>query len=161
MGVDIDGWVEVRRVPRDHRPWHGPAAWIAVIAIGGLLDRNYDMFGCLFGVQNPSHFVPVAPSRGFPSDPPFAVEAEIAPLQPLITAREVHSASWITWSELKQVDWNVPAQVTGPIGLSSVDHIAKRREAIEWDWLLLFDLMRRLARDYGGDNVRLVVWFGG
>jgi hypothetical protein len=159
MGVDIDGWVEVRHVSADHRPWHRPADWIAVIAMGGLVSRNRDMFGCLFGVHNPSHFVPVAPNRGFPLDPSMVVQKAIAQLEPLIASRDVHSASWLTWSEIKQIDWNMPAEVTGPVGLSSVDRIAKRRDALEWDWLLLFDLMRRVARDYGGDNVRLVVWF--
>lgn len=159
MGVDIHGWVEVRRIYRDRWQWNMPADWIAVVAIGGLLARNYDMFGCMFGVQNPSKFVPIAPNRGFPDDPSLVVQDDIARLQRLIATREIHSASWITWSEIKQVDWSTPAQVSGPIGLSSTDHVAKRREAIERDWLLLFDVMRRLAREYGDENVRLVVWF--
>lgn len=40
-----------------------------------------------------------------------------------------------------------------------MNHVASRQEAQSEPWILLFDLMRRLAQDYGDDNVRLVVWF--
>jgi hypothetical protein len=35
----------------------------------------------------------------------------------------------------------------------------RRREAMDSDWWMLFDIMRTLSRRYGDDGVRLVAWF--
>jgi hypothetical protein len=99
------------------------------------VDQNVGMFGSLFGVQNVSRF------------------------RPFLANGEIGHASWLTWTEIDHIDWEERAEPTEPIGLSSVDHVATRREALSEPWMLLFDLMRRLAQDYGGDNVRLVVRF--
>ena len=40
-----------------------------------------------------------------------------------------------------------------------MDHVETLREALDDPWILLFDLMRRLAQDYGSEHVRLTVWF--
>jgi hypothetical protein len=37
--------------------------------------------------------------------------------------------------------------------------VITRREALSDQWQLLFALMQTLARHYGDDGVRLVVWF--
>lgn len=35
----------------------------------------------------------------------------------------------------------------------------KRKEPVSMEWRLLFDIMSRIADQYGEENVRLVVWF--
>lgn len=58
MGTDIDGWVEIK----------GPRGWVGVIRVGDIAGRNYDMFGCLFGIANYAHFRSLAHDRGLPAD---------------------------------------------------------------------------------------------
>ena len=129
--------------------------------VGSIVDQNSDMYGSLFGVRNVSLYRPLAPDRGFPTDLSLVVADQVEQLQPLLVTGEIRHASWLTWTEVEEIDWNELAQTTEPVGLSSVDQIATRRDALTAPWMLLFDLMRRLAQDYGGDNVRLVVWFSG
>jgi hypothetical protein len=64
VGVDISGVVEVR-------PWaaepdlSSEVEWEAAISLDYLnISRDYDAFGCLFGVMNYAGFRPVAPARG-------------------------------------------------------------------------------------------------
>ena len=161
MSVGISGWVEVRCLPAGYRPWHPAPPWTAVITVGGILDQNSDMFGSLFGVRNVSRFRPLAPDRGFPSDPSPELAEDMAQLRPFLSSGEIGHPSWLSWTEIDRIDWDEPAETTEPVGLASVDHIATRREALSEPWILLFDLMRRLAQDYGEDNVRLAVWFSG
>jgi hypothetical protein len=107
------------------------------------------------------HFRPLAPDRGFPSDPSPVLAEDMAQLRPFLSSGEIGHASWLTWTEIDRIAWDEPAATREPVGLSSVDHITTRREALGEPWILLFDLMRRLAQDYGEDNVRLAVWFSG
>jgi hypothetical protein len=132
-----------------------------VIDVGSIIDQNSDMYGSLFGVRNVSLFRPLAPDRGFPKDLSLVVAEQVEQLQPYLVIGAVGHASWLTWTEIDGIDWDELAQTTEPVGLSSVDQIATRRDALGQPWVLLFDLMRRLAQDYGGDNVRLDVWFTG
>jgi hypothetical protein len=66
MGVDITGWIECRQffmLAGETTPWQ------AAISLDFLFHgRNYDAFGCLFGVQNYANFRPVAAARGLPAD---------------------------------------------------------------------------------------------
>ncbi|WP_287268142.1 hypothetical protein [Thermogemmatispora sp.] len=66
MGVDITGWIECRRsfmLAGETTPWQ------AAISLDFLFHgRNYDAFGCLFGVQNYANFRPVAAEWGLPAD---------------------------------------------------------------------------------------------
>jgi hypothetical protein len=159
MGVDIHGWVEVRLDPAEDQARQPLANWVAVLLVGSLLDRNADMFASLFGLSNVSRFRPLAPDRGFPSDPSLVLAENIEQLGPWLARGEVGHPSWLTWAEINEIDWTETAQTNEPVGLSSVAHVAARRDALSEPWELLFDLMRRLSQDYGGDNVRLVVWF--
>jgi uncharacterized UPF0160 family protein len=206
MGTDIHGWVEVRPLA-DEPEWYG------VINAGLLVGRDYDTFGCLFGVKNYAGFVPLAAGRGLPEDASAEVRAVTTRAEGMTDgeyAAAVHSASWIAWSELTVVDWDELAPVadrriheyerdpTGRLvyrrkaawspplaeatGLSvaealltprvypegaewEIDGVVyraerlRRRDALDEDWQLLFDLMARLARRYSDERVRLVVWF--
>ncbi|WP_106400755.1 hypothetical protein [Actinocorallia populi] len=101
MGTDISGFVEYREpvVPPTERH-----VWQAAVELDQLYDvRDYDAFGCLFGVRNHAGFRPLAAGRGLPED-----------LSP--TAREAaeawphHDATWISWAEVAAVDWDEPAE---------------------------------------------------
>jgi hypothetical protein len=104
MGVDIFGWVEVK-------PDYYDAAsdiemvrqWLGIISAGDLLNRKYDAFGCLFGVQNYANFIPVAAARSIPDNASTAVKQEFAEFD------EAFGASWVTWAELKALDWSEEA----------------------------------------------------
>lgn len=185
MGVDIDGWIEVRDKPLDD--FFSEITWFGVIQVGVLLHRNTNAFGCLFGVRNPSGFVPIAAHRGLPPDASDRVRGEIK------EPDEYHSHTWVTWSELQQVDWDesvINAFINtyrkgedgawindgGYIPREPIEYIEgkaweekgrlhkierlTRAEAIQKGAFgLVFDLMKRLSEDFGDDYVRLVVWF--
>ncbi|MGA5817507.1 hypothetical protein ACPC54_06565 [Kitasatospora sp. NPDC094028] len=98
MGTDINGFIEYR--PR--------AGWEAAIDLDALYDtRDYDAFGCLFGVKNHAGFRPLAPGRGLPGD---AHERTRAAFDRWEAMGGVHSPTWIAWAELAAVDWDEPAE---------------------------------------------------
>ncbi|WP_330295257.1 hypothetical protein [Streptomyces sp. NBC_00503] len=98
MGTDIHGFVEC--VDGEGEPW------VAAIDISLLYHgRNYDAFGCLFGMRNFAGFRPLAEDRGIPEDASEGVRAEFAEWR-----YDGHSATWIGWAELKRVDWSEPAE---------------------------------------------------
>ncbi len=101
MGTDIRGWVEVRHADVD--VFMNEVFWFAVIDLVGLVSRNYSMFGSLFGVRNHADFQPIAAGRGLPPDPSPAVRAEA------MNSSDFHSHTWVSWRELKAVDWDESA----------------------------------------------------
>jgi hypothetical protein len=186
MGVNIRGWIEARDAKLD-APFN-EVKWCGVVKVDFLLHRNTNAFGCLFGVGNPSHFVPVAVERGLPPDQSEEVEAD---------AKEQEwcfGHSWVTWWELKQVDWDesvidafvrrykknekgewvsdggfIPDTATDHTEgntwddgeyLNKVEHLS-RADAVKETFDLVFGLMERMAKDFGDESVRLVVWFDG
>ncbi|MGW6707397.1 hypothetical protein ACWGDE_21245 [Streptomyces sp. NPDC054956] len=97
MGTDIHGFVEC--LDEDDR------LWTAAIDIDLLYHgRDYDAFGCLFGIRNYAGFRPLAEDRGIPDDASEAVRASFAEW-----GSDGHSPTWIGWSELLRVDWSEPA----------------------------------------------------
>jgi hypothetical protein len=95
MGWDITGVIECRQQTAQE------AAWIVAEQLYPLYSgRNYDSFGCLFGMQNYANFRPIAEGRGLPPD--------VAP-----ETREKHTdfggeaagTTWISWAEIKAIDW--------------------------------------------------------
>jgi hypothetical protein len=100
MGTDIYGWVEGKRSwQKEGEPWN------ALIKVGWLVDRNYDAFGCLFGARNYAQFRPIAANRGLPDDVSREARDEAA-----LCPKEFHSHSWITWLEIKAIDWEEEAE---------------------------------------------------
>ncbi|MFF4082547.1 hypothetical protein ACFYZN_24500 [Streptomyces sp. NPDC001777] len=104
MGTDINGFVEcrARRLHEDGEE----SVWHAAIDLF-LLDiiRNYDAFGCLFGIRNYAGFRPLAEERGLPPDASDGVRAELARW-----SDQVFGTTWITWAELRATDWTEPAE---------------------------------------------------
>ncbi|MDI2126561.1 hypothetical protein [Yinghuangia seranimata] len=107
MGTDIRGVIE--RAKRDFRTG-APVAWRRSIALGELYrTRDYDAFGCLFGVRNFANFRPIAAERGLPADVSDAVRAEYDGMRAHDEAN-AFSATWVGWDELATVDWDEPAE---------------------------------------------------
>jgi hypothetical protein len=103
VGTDISGGIESRRV-FSYMPQHASTmGWEFAINLDQLYDtRDYDAFGCLFGVMNYAGFEPVAAERGLPGD--------VAPQTAELAARRAHfSSTWVSWAEVAAVDWSEPA----------------------------------------------------
>ena len=126
MGCDIHGWVEVKH--------HGVQSFDYKVVDINFINRNYTIFGYLFGVRGDCEH-PIAPKRGLPSNVSSYVAEESEDY-----GTDGHSHSWISLKEINN---------------------ALLKEEIEFtsDWQLLFSLMEKLGNYYGEDNVRLVVWF--
>ncbi|MFB7907119.1 hypothetical protein ACFC1T_11865 [Kitasatospora sp. NPDC056076] len=154
MGTDIHGFIEYRcthGAPVDDAD--EDTVWSVALDLYALYcGRNYDEFGCLFGVRNLAGFRPLAPDRGLPEELPEETRTAFG-------ASEVdfHSPTWISWAELAAVDWDEPAERAdervhvygpGPDGALvrhtkySVDH-GGRVEGDEW-WV--GDQLHRIAR---------------
>lgn len=99
MGTDISGAIECRPVSRTCAPRASEPGWEFAIDLGQLYDtRDYDSFGCLFGVTNLAGFEPVAAKRGLPDD--------LAPQTAELAARWTYfSPTWVSWAEIAAVDW--------------------------------------------------------
>ena len=113
----MSGWVEVRWLFAGHRPWHQSQPWTHVINVGSIVDQNSDMYGSLFGVRNISLYRPLAPDRGFPADLSLVVAQHVEQLQHYLVTGEGGQASWLTWTEVDEIDWDELAQTTEPVGL--------------------------------------------
>ncbi|GAB7109400.1 hypothetical protein JCM4814A_77140 [Streptomyces phaeofaciens JCM 4814] len=103
MGTDINGVVECRPTSGLLDARH--VRWGAAVDLRFLLDqRDYDAFGCLFGVRNHAGFRPLAAGRGLPDD----VSAETRRIREERVSG-AHDTTWIGWPELARVDWDEPA----------------------------------------------------
>ena len=121
MGTDISGVIECRPVFGYPSQYASRKGWEFAIDLGQLYDtRDYDSFGCLFGVMNFAGFEPVAAERGFPEDMAQRT-ADLA------TRRACAFPTWVNWAEIAAVDWSEPA--TRP---DSRIHEYTRNEAGEW-----------------------------
>jgi hypothetical protein len=96
MGIDISGWIE--GIPTGLYP-----RWQAIVDIDYLLDRHYDLFGCLFGVANYAHFRPLAPFRGLPDMASDRVTED------LHRYGGGHWPTWISLPEIQAIDLDEPA----------------------------------------------------
>jgi hypothetical protein len=95
VGTDVNGWLEAQSAD---------STWRAAVALYPLYDsRDYDAFGCLFGVRNYAGFRPLADQRGLPDDAAAETRAAYA------EDDEFFGATWLAWSELATVDWSEPA----------------------------------------------------
>ncbi len=165
MSTSIYGHVEVKLFDG------GFDDWFSVIDSGPIVTGNYDFFGCLFGVRNPSNFQPLYPERGLPVDCCDSIKEDYG-------EGEYHnSASWCSYSELKNIDLEEKALAPDQRVLQDYDGVlvkayakndeqrSKAKTMTRGDALdepgfkLLMELMSVLANKYGKDSVRWVVYF--
>jgi hypothetical protein len=126
MGTDINGFIECRR---DCRDYGSDSNWHAAIGLEHLNEvRDYDAFGCLFGVRNDfgilddEAFEPLAAHRGLPHDVSKRVRA-------LYEDRDGHGTTWISWAEVEKADWN-------EVSLQPDPYVHEHRRDADGDWQL-------------------------
>lgn len=139
--MDIEGWIEV------DFSFNGHGEWEDFAEIKHLADRAYGLFGSSFGVRNAAEFIPLAANRRIPRDASLTVKNRQEPLN--------CNPSWILWSEIEQVDW----QERGARVYPPDEQPLTREQAVTPGWRIIFAIMEALASRYGGEYVRLVVWF--
>jgi hypothetical protein len=185
MGTDIRGWVEFRDAGLDAGA--GEVIWYPVIDAGALLDRGYSAFGSLFGVRNYSNFTPIAAGRGLPDDVSEAVRKDAAwegnhdPTW--ITWREIQQIDWdesvvdAFVREYKRSPETGEWVLVGGFRPSTpldrqegdtwgkgdqqfrIERVTRRTALGDAGFDLVFEMMEALAKRYGDQYVRLVVWF--
>ncbi|TQF01217.1 hypothetical protein E6W39_01890 [Kitasatospora acidiphila] len=140
MGTDIYGAIEVRHPCADQDWWEWPA-WQRLMDLSPLYDdRDYSAFAVLFGVRNSAGYSPVAAGRGLPADVSAELREEFERVQGIDSA--VHGATWVSCAELDRAD------------LTGIDALGPGS-----GWEHVFAVLRALAGRFGGDGVRLVVYF--
>lgn len=73
--------------------------------------REYDAFGCLFGVMNFANFRPLAAERGLPADVSKHVRSAHAGEADTDPGSAGLWPTWIGWDEIEAVDWAEPAEL--------------------------------------------------
>ncbi len=91
MGTDIYGWVEFQD--------QDTGTWQHCIDISLLIDRDYDAFGCLFGVRNYACFRPIAANRGLPADVSTQVRFDTEEI-----GEYASDHTWVNLAELRAID---------------------------------------------------------
>jgi hypothetical protein len=111
--------------------------WEAVVKIDDIVERNYRVYGFLFGVHDPTHlYTAVAGRRGLPPHVSQEVRQAVGDDDDVVQS----AATWMLWSEMQASNWRATIELsTG--------------------WKILFTLMQDLADQYSEQRVRLVIWF--
>lgn len=143
MPFDIEGWIEVNNYadPTDETE----DVWDGVIVIDNIV-RNDTVSEKLFGLSKRciAHGYTIeslAASRGLPPNPSAHTRMElekIAQLEQEYGDCGFGGVTHVYWDEIKDFQFN-------------------EEERKESSWVLVFDLMRRLAQKYSG--VRLIAWY--
>ncbi len=117
MPTDIYGFFEVRH-PHADADWYGKEPWVCLMGLSPLYDDgDYAAFGCLFGVRNWLSWQPVAAGRGLPVDVSGHVRGDYEKWSRLDGA--IHGASWVSWSEIRDLDLSVPAPGRGVLQMQA------------------------------------------
>lgn len=124
VSTDIYGFIEVRD-PLWDQDWFDWEPWSVACPLHPLLAENdYYAFACLFGVRNYAGWRPVAAARGLPMDASAQVRDDFAEF-----AHDLHSPTWIAWSELDDLDMTV-----GPEGV--IGRLTLTEGALQLSWNL-------------------------
>lgn len=103
MSTDMYGWVEIRVL--EANAMHGDV-WESEVVVRRLANREYEVWGWLFGVQgDEGSRPPIAPSRGLPADVADMTKTDYAAARSA-HPHELHSTTWITWAEIASIDWD-------------------------------------------------------
>jgi hypothetical protein len=107
--------------------------WDGVVNIEALVEAVPEVTGPLFDVDNDKGLKPIAARREVPADRSFMTETLLKEMGILH-----YNDSWIGSDEIEEV-----FSVTRP----------------KKGWATVFNLIKNFASQYGGENVRLIVWF--
>lgn len=124
MGTDVHGYVEV-----NCDEISDVNHWSKIIDIGLIVERNYDVFGLLFGVRSKPSINGKAKNRGIPNRTSRPQDHENV---------DLHGQTWIDWEEIFEIYPELP-KLRG--------------------WNLIFSTMELLFERYGKESTRLVVSF--
>jgi len=160
MGTSVNGVVEINPTWLDE--------WLSVVDAGLILAKNYEVYGCLFGVRNNASFEPLFANRGLPNDCSKQVLEDYK-----LSADEYYDPSWCTYKELSEIDLEEMSRE--PVEWIEVKdtkhflrshpeqtvrkHISRGEALADPDFQTLFKLMGVLAERHGKERVRLVVYF--
>ncbi len=128
MGTDVKGYVEISTINLSDQD-----SWFETLKINMIAERDYRIFGPLFGIRAKEGIVPIAPDRGIPkntSNPDDVFE----------NVQSFVGHSWLTWNEIETI-----------VAAENLDENP--------GWALIFSTMKSLSSIYGSINVRLVVSF--
>jgi hypothetical protein len=165
MGDNIKGYLEIN-----------DGLWQTVEEIPD--DRHYDLFGLLADVRNYVNATPISKPKGVPNTMGKKTEMSIETYD-----MYGYGYSYLTIEEIDNYDWNQTFHdgristinksngevlskdsYTNPEVLNKniyelkyLDVVAK--DLIPESWQKLFQKMRKLAEQYGKNNVRIVFWF--
>jgi hypothetical protein len=103
------------------------------LKINIIAERNYRVFGRLFGVRAKESVIPIAPNRGVPDD-------TSNPEGVYVNVEGAVGHTWLTWNEIENI-----------VSVENLDESP--------GWSLIFSTMKSLSIIYGSQNVRLVVSF--
>ena len=124
MGTDVHGYVEINGVDLS-----GYSNWSKIVDIGFIVERNYDIFGMLFGVRAEPEVNGIAKNRGIPDETSKPQDHN---------NKDLHGQTWIDWEEIVEV-YNELPRLRG--------------------WNIIFSAMEILFEKYGKNSTRLVVSF--
>lgn len=185
MGINISGCLEISH--SDLADQYGGLRWERAVDLSVLLpSRDYVLYHSLFGIGDHTDFQPVAPGRGLPEDASACVSDD----KERILSQAYFGHTWLTFQELQSIDWDESAvegiaweysegKATGDgitvrkedprrvLGTEFEERGSQwkferitRRESLGEGGPLLCELMAALARQFGADCVRAIVWFG-
>lgn len=124
MGTGVHGYVEINGVKLT-----GENNWSKIVEIGLIVERNYDIFGQLFGVRAEPEISGIAKNRGIPG----------GTSKPQVHDNKgLHGQTWIDWEEVVDVYHELP-KLRG--------------------WTIIFSAMEILFEQFGKHSTRLVVSF--
>lgn len=177
MGWNINGYIEVWD---DYRK-----EWEGVVDVVPLVDRDYDFFGLLFGVQNHTGLAPLTTPRGVPADVSRQAARELQRCpdswfeHTWVRLDELHALNWDQVVITNREFWHKAGRTDG------AGMIHQRREDLpdgtRWEengevhfigtltgnqllaksreWRVLLGILDVFGREHGDERVRLVVWF--
>lgn len=135
MGCDIHGMIEFKA----HTMWNG------CVNINTLNLRNYNIYSHLFNAKdrNEDNIKAMADNRGLPFD--VSEETEyIYYNEKEQNGYIFHSESYIMYKEF-----------IGRLSIICSGVLTEKHK----DWSIVHNMMKILAKTYGEENIRLVVWF--
>jgi hypothetical protein len=164
VSTSIYGFIEVKLFDT------GFDNWYSAIDISAIFTGNYDIFGCLFGVRNPSNFAPLFADRGLPKDCCDNIKEDFE-------SGEYRNPTWCSYKELVCIDREEKAlapdsrvyKMHGGVRIKGYPDSDEERalakvmsrgdvlKGAEYDTLV--ELMSVLVKRYGEEGVRWVAYF--